>query len=49
LAEGIESKSILGWLSLDKQTLIGRVLSLPTPDDIGAKFEGQSIVEYYSR
>ncbi len=49
LAETIESKSLLGWLSLDKQTLVGKVLSLPTPDDIGAKFEGQSIVEYYSR
>ena len=49
LTESIESKTILGWLSLDKQTLIGRVLSLPTPDDIEAKFEGQSIVEYYSR
>jgi small subunit ribosomal protein S4 len=49
LAESIESKSIPSWLSLDRQNLVGRVLSLPTPDDAGAKFEGKTIVEYYSR
>jgi len=49
LAPNIESKVIPGWLSLDGEKLIGRVLSLPTPDDIEAKFEWQSIVEYYSR
>ncbi len=49
LVKSIESKSVLDWLSLDKQELVGRVLSLPTPDDIGAKFEGKTIVEYYSR
>lgn len=49
LVEDIESKLILDWLSLDKQNLVGQVLSLPTPDDVGAKFEGKTIVEYYSR
>jgi small subunit ribosomal protein S4 len=49
MAPSIESKVIPSWLSLDGEKLIGRVLSLPTPDDIEAKFEGQSIVEYYSR
>ncbi len=49
LAEDIKSKTVPGWLSLDKETLVGQVLSLPTPDDIGAKFAGQGIVEYYSR
>ena len=47
--QGIKAKSILAWLSLDKQTLVGQVLSLPTVDDIDAKFEGKSVVEYYSR
>ena len=37
------------WLELDRQKLVGRVLSLPTPEDTEAKFEGQVIVEYYSR
>ncbi len=49
LLEDIESKAVLGWLSLDRQELVGRVLSMPTPEDIGAKFEGKIIVEYYSR
>jgi len=49
LVESIEAVSVLSWLSLDKQNLVGQVLSLPTPDDIDAKFEGKSIVEYYSR
>ncbi len=49
LLQSIESKSVLSWLSLDRQNLVGQVLSLPTPDDIDAKFNGKTIVEYYSR
>jgi small subunit ribosomal protein S4 len=45
----LESKVIPAWLSLEEENLVGRVLSMPTPDDIEAKFAGQSIVEYYSR
>ncbi len=37
------------WLSLDKQKLTGKVVSLPNPQDIQAKFDIKSIVEYYSR
>ena len=49
LIESIEAKSVASWLSLDRQSLVGQVLSLPTPDDIDAKFDGKAIVEYYSR
>jgi small subunit ribosomal protein S4 len=49
LVQDIESKSVLNWLSLDKEKLVGRVLSLPTPEDIEAKFDVKSVVEYYSR
>jgi len=49
VVQDIPAKSVLSWLSLDKEKLVGRVLSLPTPDDIDAKFEGKTIVEYYSR
>ena len=49
LAESIESKTVLSWLSLDRQNLSGQVLSLPTPEEIDAKFDGKAIVEYYSR
>jgi small subunit ribosomal protein S4 len=49
LLGSIESKSIAVWLSLDKEKLVGRVLSLPTLDDTEAKFEVAVVVEYYSR
>jgi small subunit ribosomal protein S4 len=49
LAETIESKTVLSWLSLDRQNLVGQVLSLPTPEEIDARFDGKAIVEYYSR
>ena len=49
LVQSIESKSVVSWLSLDRQNLVGQVLSLPTPDDIDAKFDPKTIVEYYSR
>jgi len=47
--QGIDSKVIPVWLSLDRENLSGRVLTLPTPDEIAAKFDGKMIVEYYSR
>jgi len=49
LLERIESKVLPNWLSLDKQNLVGQVISLPTPADIDAKFSGKAIIEYYSR
>ncbi len=49
LVESIKAKSVASWLSLDKQNLVGQVLSLPTPEEIGAKFNGKAVVEYYSR
>lgn len=47
--QSIGGQAVAGWLSLDKQTLIGQVLSLPTPDDVELKFDVSSVVEYYSR
>ncbi len=48
-AEAIESKTFPSWLTLDRNTMAGRVLSLPTPDDTDARFDRKAIVEYYSR
>ena len=45
----IKSKAVPSWLGLDRDNLVGQVISTPTPEDAGVKFEGQSIVEYYSR
>ncbi len=49
LTQTIESKTIANWLSLDKQSLVARVISVPTPDDVDTKIDGKAIVEYYSR
>ena len=49
LVEDIEAKTVLNWLSLDRQNLVGQVLMMPTPDEIDARFDGKAIVEYYSR
>jgi len=45
----MESKTVLNWLSLDRQNLVGQVLSLPTPEEIDARFDGKAVIEYYSR
>lgn len=47
--ENIQASSIAGWLSLDRQNLVGRAISLPSLDEIDAKLDGKTIVEYYSR
>ena len=49
LAQTIEAKVVPAWLSLDKKKLVGQVVSLPTPEDIEATFDGKTIVEHYSR
>jgi len=49
LAQTIQAKSVSNWLSLDRQNLVGQVLSLPTPGDIEAKIDAKTIVEFYSR
>ncbi len=49
LAQTIEAKTVLNWLSLDKKNLVGQILSLPTPEETEATFDGKTIVEYYSR
>lgn len=48
-AESIGAKTMPSWLGLDREKMVGRVLSLPTPNDIDAKFDSKAIVEYYSR
>ena len=49
LVESIEAKSVAGWVSLDRQNLVGRVISLPTPDEVDETLDGKAVVEYYSR
>ena len=49
VTEEMEEKLIPNWLSLDKESMTGRVLNLPGKDDIEAGFNEKAIVEYYSR
>jgi small subunit ribosomal protein S4 len=49
VVESIEAKTVLNWLSLDRQNMVGQVLALPTPEQVDARFDGKSIIEYYSR
>jgi len=49
LVESIKGKSVPGWLTLDREKLVGKVVSLPTPHDTEGKYEAKAIVEYYSR
>ena len=49
LLQTIEAKTVPEWLSLDKKKLKGQVVSLPTPEDVEAMFDGKTIVEHYSR
>jgi small subunit ribosomal protein S4 len=49
LAQDIESKTVLNWLSLDRENLTGQIISLPTPDQVDARFDGKAVIEYYSR
>lgn len=49
LVEEIKAKTIPAWLSLDRVKLIGQVVSQPIMDEASFKFDGKTIVEYYSR
>jgi len=49
VAQSIEARSLVSWLSLDRQNLVGRVVSLPTPDEVDTTLDGKAVVEYYSR
>jgi len=49
LQKTIEGKATPSWLELDRSKLTGKVTSMPTPDDIEAKFDASAVVEFYSR
>ena len=47
--EQVADRALPSWLSLDGEQMTGQVLSPPTMEDIGAKFDPATVVEYYSR
>lgn len=42
-------KDVPHWLELNTDTLTGRVIALPTRDDVGVSVDPQMVVEYYSK
>jgi small subunit ribosomal protein S4 len=49
VSENIASKEVPSWLNLDAASMTGRINTLPEVEEIGAKFNHATIVEYYSR
>jgi small subunit ribosomal protein S4 len=49
LRAGSGNRSVPGWLTADMQQLAGRVLRLPSREEIDANLNEQLIVEFYSR
>jgi small subunit ribosomal protein S4 len=49
LAKELDESRVPGWLSLDTRKLSGKVLSLPTRDQIDVTLNEQLLVEFYSR
>jgi len=49
VAQEMEHRIVPQWLSIDVNTLSGRVLALPTRAEIEAPLKEQLITEYYSR
>ncbi len=42
-------KDVPHWLALDVNTLTGKVLALPSREDVGVRVDVQMVVEYYSK
>jgi small subunit ribosomal protein S4 len=49
VAEEIKARTVPPWLSVDRVKLAGQVISQPVLDEASFKFDGKTIVEYYSR
>ncbi|HCJ45755.1 MAG: 30S ribosomal protein S4 [Candidatus Moranbacteria bacterium] len=42
-------KDVPHWLSLDAENQTGKVVSMPTHEDVGVRVDAQMVVEYYSK
>ena len=45
----IHTRGLPEWLEMDNTNLVGKVVSVPTRDQINTDVEEQLIVEFYSR
>jgi small subunit ribosomal protein S4 len=49
LKEHLAGRNVPAWLSLDVANMAGRVVNVPSREDVDLQLEEQLIVEYYSR
>lgn len=49
LLEGMPRKALPSWLSLDTETVTGKVLRLPEAEDVDTTVDSRLIVEFYSK
>jgi len=42
-------KDVPHWISLDAENQTGKVVSMPTHEDVGVRVDAQMVVEYYSK
>ena len=47
--EEVKARDVPGWLDVNRDALLGRVLAEPGPSDIEAHFNPNAVVEFYSR
>jgi small subunit ribosomal protein S4 len=45
----VTQKGVPAWLQLDANTLAGRILALPTRQELELPFDESLVVEYYQR
>lgn len=49
ITERLQQHTLPSWVTMDKETLTGKILSLPTPEDMRDTIEAKQIIEFYSR
>lgn len=49
LCKDFPDRPLPSWLSLDKEKMIGKVLSLPKKEELEFKIDEKAIVEYYAK
>ncbi len=49
IAEALANKTVPGWIEMDKENLTGKVVAMPSRDDIDIPITEQLVVELYSR
>jgi len=47
--EEVKGRGIPGWLTFDAETITGRIMSVPTREQINLPVQEQLIVELYSK